>query len=121
MSYHIVPFSVIEQAIKRGASADSPKLLFHYLETSEEYAEQLGISEAYNLYRRVYQVLLDTICDCSVALQWRQLCLDMIHRPLLQLKRFVITEQDAMEYFRLEHELRSLSHYFLATSQTRVN
>lgn len=116
MTYHIVPFSVIEQTIKRGVASDSPRVLFHYLNTSEQYAEQLGIADAYQLYRRVYQVLLDTVCDVDVPMHWRELCLDMIHRPLLQLKRFVITEQDALEYFRLENELRTLSHYWLMAS-----
>lgn len=120
MSYHIVPFSVLEQTIKRGAASNSPQVLYYFLETSEQYAEQLGISEAYSLYKRVYQVLLDTVCDASVAMHWRELCLDMIHRPLLQLKSFVITEQDAQEFFRLEHELRALSHYFMSSHSARV-
>ncbi|MBJ7549921.1 MULTISPECIES: hypothetical protein [Marinomonas] len=114
MTNHIVPFSVIEQTIKRGVASDSPNVLYHYLDTSEAYAEQLGISESYNLYKRVYQVLLETVCDAAVPMHWRELCLNAINRPLLQLKRFVITDQDAVEYFRLEHELRALSHYFMA-------
>ncbi|MGB2065597.1 MULTISPECIES: hypothetical protein [Marinomonas] len=118
MTSHIVPFSVIEQTIKRGVAADSPKVLFQYLDTSEAYAEQIGISDAYDLFKRVYQVLLETVCDASVPMHWRELCLDTIHRPLMQLKRFVITEQDALEYFRLEHELRALSHYFMSSKQS---
>lgn len=119
MTHQIVPFSVIEQVIKRGQSADSPQVLYHYLNRSEQYAEQLGIAEAYALHRRVYQVLLETVCDSDIAWHWRELCLDMIHRPLRQLQRFVITDQDAKEYYCLEYELRTLSHYFMAGAKTR--
>ncbi|CUB04718.1 hypothetical protein [Marinomonas fungiae] len=115
MTYHIVPFSVIEQTIKRGVASDSPKVLHQYLDTSEAYAERLGISEAYDLYKRVFQVLLETVCDAAVPMHWRELCLDSIYRPLMQLKRFVITDQDAVEYYRFEHELRALSHYFMSS------
>lgn len=119
MTQQIVPFSVIEQVIRRGLSVDSPQVLYRYIETTEEYAERLGISGAYAVHRRAYQVLIETVCDSSVSMHWRELCLDMINRPLMQLKRFVITDHDAKEYYCLEHELRTLSHYFLAGVKIR--
>ncbi|RDL44565.1 hypothetical protein DN730_09240 [Marinomonas piezotolerans] len=119
MTRQMVPFSVIEQIIRRGACVDSPNVLYRYINRIEEYADRCGITHAYSVYRRAYQVLIETICDGSVSMQWRELCLDMIHRPLMQLKRFVITDQDAKEYYHLEHELRVLSHFFMARAKCR--
>jgi hypothetical protein len=115
MSHYLVPFSVIEQAIQGGQCADSPEVLYHYLNTSEEYAERLNINDAVILHQRVFNVLLDTVCDSHIALNWRQVCLDMVYRPLANLKRLIVTYQDAKAYFKMEHDLRTLSHYFLCS------
>lgn len=115
MSRYLVPFSVLEQTIQGGQCADSPEVLYHYLKTSEEYAERLCLTEATKLHQRVFNVLLDTVCDTSLALHWRQMCLDMVYRPLSHLKRLIVTYQDARSYFKMEHDLRILSHYFVSS------
>ncbi|WCN10559.1 hypothetical protein [Marinomonas mediterranea] len=113
MSHFIVPFSVLEQVIKRGHCEDSPQVLEHYLKTCERYAERLNVSDANTLYRRVFDVLLETICDTNVAYHWRSMCLDHIYRPLQKLNRLIITEQDATDYFQLEQAVRTLSRRYL--------
>lgn len=121
MSHYLVPFSVLEQTIQGGQCADSPQVLYRYLDISEEYAERLNINDAMSLHQRVFNVLLDTVCDTSLAIYWRQTCLDMVYRPLANLKRLIVTYQDAKSYFKLEHDLRTLSHYFLSTVQQEGN
>ena len=115
MSHYLVPFSVLEQTIQGGQCADSPKVLDHYLNLTEEYAERLNISDATQLYKRVFNVLLDTVCDTSVVPHWRQTCLNKVYLPLMHLKNLIVTYQDARNYFKMEHSLRILSHYFMST------
>jgi len=67
------------------------------------------------LYQRVFNVLLDTVCNTSVAPHWRQTCLDKVYLPLSHLKHLIVTYQDAKNYFKMEHNLRILSHYFLSS------
>ncbi|MCB5161488.1 hypothetical protein [Marinomonas algarum] len=115
MSHYLVPFSVLEQVIQGGQCADSPEVLYHYLNLTEEYAERLSINDAILLHQRVFNVLLDTVCDTSLAPHWRQTCLDKVYLPLLRLKQLIVTYQDAREYFKMEHNLRILSHYFVSS------
>ncbi len=115
MTRYLVPFSVLEQTIQAGQCADSPEVLYHYLKLTEDYAEQLSITDAVALHQRVFNVLLQTVCDKKVAFHWRQTCLDKIYSPLARMKRLIVTYQDARAYFKMEHDLRTLSHHFLTT------
>lgn len=115
MSHYLVPFSVLEQTIQGGQCADSPEVLYHYLNLTEEYAERLNITDATLLHQRVFNVLLDTVCDTSLAPHWRQTCLDKVYLPLSHLKHLIVTYQDAKNYFKMEHNLRILSHYFFSS------
>lgn len=115
MSHYLVPFSVLEQTIQAGQCADSPDVLYYYLNVTEEYAERLSINDAVRLHQRVFYVLLDTVCDTSLALHWRQTCLDKVYLPLSHLKHLIVSYQDARNYFKMEHNLRILSHYFLSS------
>ncbi|ETX10204.1 hypothetical protein MUS1_03910 [Marinomonas ushuaiensis DSM 15871] len=115
MTRYLVPFSVLEQTIQAGQCVDSPEVLYHYLKLTEEYAERLSIPDAALLHKRVFNVLLDTVCDTSLAPHWRQTCLDKVYLPLSQLKRLIVTYQDARNYFKMEHSLRTLSHYFISS------
>lgn len=113
MTRYLVPFSVLEQTILAGQCVDSPEVLFYYLKLTEEYAERLSITDAVLLHQRVFNVLLDTVCDTSLPSHWRQMCLDKVYLPLLKLKHLIVTYQDARNYFKMEHRLRTLSHHFI--------
>jgi hypothetical protein len=115
MSRYLVPFSVLEQTIQAVQCADSPELLYYYLNLTEEYAERLDITDAVLLHQRVFNVLLDTVCDTNIAHHWRQTCLDKVYLPLSNLKRLIVTYQDARNYFKMEHSLRVLSYYFTSS------
>ncbi|WOD08298.1 hypothetical protein [Marinomonas sp. GJ51-6] len=115
MTRYLVPFSVLEQTIQAGQCVDSPEILDHYLTLTTEYAERLSIPDATSLHQRVFNVLLDTVCDTSLPPHWRQTCLDKVYLPLSQLKRLIVTYQDARSYFKMEHSLRTLSHYFISS------
>ncbi|TYL48768.1 hypothetical protein [Marinomonas sp. IMCC 4694] len=115
MSHYLVPFSVLEQTIQGGQCADTPQVLTYYLTRTEEYAERLCIVDAMSLHQRVFNVLLDTVCDTRLAPHWRQTCLDKVYLPLLHIKQLILTYQDARNYFKMEHRLRMLSHYFMAS------
>jgi len=110
MTRYLVPFSVLEQTIQAGQCADSPEVLYQYLKLTEDYAERLSITDAAILHQRVFNVLLDTVCDSKLAPHWRQTCLDKMYLPLSMLKRLIVTYQDARAYFKMEHKLRTLSH-----------
>ncbi|MDB4837325.1 hypothetical protein OAH87_02535 [Marinomonas sp.] len=115
MTRYMVPFSALEQAIQSGQCCDSPELLYQYLELTEQYAERLSIPDAAVLHERVFHVLLNTICDSNVPSHWRQTCMDKAYSPLSQLKCLIVTYQDARNYFRMEHSLRTLSRYFISS------
>ena len=121
MSHYFIPFSVLEQTIQGGQCADSPEVLYHYLNLTEEYAERLDVVEAAKLHQRVFYVLLDTVCDSSVSRHWRQTCLDKVYVPLSNIKHLIVTYQDAKRYFKMEHSLRVLSHYFMSSFEQEGN
>ena len=109
MTRYLVPFSVLEQTIQAGQCADSPEVLYHYLKLTEEYGERLSITDATLLHQRVFNVLLKTVSDTRVPAHWRQTCLDKVYLPLSKLKRLIVTYQDARDYFKMEHSLRTIA------------
>ncbi|GAB3479939.1 hypothetical protein [Marinomonas epiphytica] len=121
MSHYFIPFSVLEQTIQSGQCADSPEVLYHYLNLTESYAERLEMVDAVQLHQRVFNVLLDTVCDSTLPCHWRQTCLDKVYVPLANIKHLIVTYQDAKAYFKMEHNLRVLSHYFMSSFQQEGN
>lgn len=97
----------LEIQIRLGQQPDNPALLQDYLSISQ------AVHNNYTLQLRIFNTLLDTICDVTIAYHWRCQCLDSIHQPLLALQRLAITTQEQVNGQHLCHELATLSHYFM--------
>ena len=106
-------FSALEAAVRYGYRPDDPHLLDLYLKMGAEQAN--GQSEAVErrLHLRLFNTLLDAICDSSVARHWRCLCLDNIYRPLRAMERLARSGEHKDQLRHLRFELSTLSHYFL--------
>ena len=106
-------FSALEAAVRYGQRPDSPHLLYRYLEMGAEQANGQPEAVERRVHLRLFNTLMEAICDCSVARHWRCLCLDTIYRPLCAMERLARSGDQKGEIHRLQYELFALSHYFL--------
>lgn len=104
----------LEKEIRHGLQPDNPALLATYINIAEKSLTELhDVTIKRRLMRRVYQVLLDTICDTYVPQTWRMICMDSIYRPLFNLERLAKSDLKKAEVMRLRYEMRTLCQYFL--------
>ena len=58
------------------------------------------------------RLLLEAFADNLNPAHWRGLCLDNMYRPLMELQRLVLTQQNQTELRQLMQEVRTISHFF---------
>ena len=111
LSKLITELESLETLIRNGQEPNKPNILYKYLEMGEGYAESLE-PKKYQTYTRLYKTLVDTISDPLVDINWRQLCLDNIHRPLQSLDKLAVTKSEKIMVNRLYRELNVVCQYF---------
>lgn len=62
-------------------------------------------------YTNQFELLLATALDELIPSQWREACLNHIHRPLGCLERLAITDAHKQQVQTLMHELSINTHY----------
>lgn len=104
----------LRAAVRQGSDPDNPPLLLHWLDVERAAVSSAGLGAQWASLREQYRLLLDAYSDLLVPAQWRQLCLDNIHRPLQSLRWLVRDDSQRRELAQLEHELRVIAHFFRA-------
>lgn len=100
--------------VRQGLQPDHPRLLQQYVKQQRTDAVACATPhEQTAIHLDTYHLLIETICDNCVARHWRQLCLDHIHYPLLELKSLAESEQDQVRLRALHRHLNTLCNYFL--------
>jgi hypothetical protein len=100
------PIDVIETRIRRGMEHNNPPLVNIYLLQIADLAAAKTTSAAkFVVAKRAFQLLYDTIVDESVAVHWRELCLDKINLPLQLMKKSGDSPQLEQQYLLLQHKL----------------
>lgn len=102
---------LLEATVREGRQPGNPELLESYLRLSN-LNTSLPISQQQTLNRRNFETLLETICDHCVSPEWRSLCLDHVHRPLIRLGELARNSREKQQVRRQYAELALLSHYF---------
>ncbi|MEP1449289.1 MAG: hypothetical protein ABJK37_24510 [Paraglaciecola sp.] len=106
--------NALEHLIRNGLQPDNPPLIDNYIGKAECETDMLTtVTAKRQVLKRVFQTLMDTICDTYVASHWRRLCLDNVHRPLHAIEQLSISSKDKAEVLKLRYELNTLSRYFL--------
>lgn len=103
----------LEALVRQGSLPDRPDRLREYIELYKDRTRAVARSDAIALHYRVYNLLLETICDVLIAKHWRCLCLDYLFEPCRALNQMTETREQAQEVRRLQSEAYSLSQYFL--------
>ncbi|MDU0353921.1 hypothetical protein RS130_08260 [Paraglaciecola aquimarina] len=105
----------IETLVRNGVYPDSPSVLSYYFDIAESMvSSQLIPQQKWFIFVRVSQTLLDVIYDQRVDIQWRELCVDNIYKPILQLKRLSKTEQEWAELRSIQYQLSNSARQFHA-------
>lgn len=99
--------------VRYGLQPDSPEVLDSYLGVAFEVVADAPRCEQAGLYYHLLRILLDVIADVAVPRQWRCLCLDHAHLPLIRLCAVARTAAERAEVRRLQYELSVTGNYFL--------
>jgi hypothetical protein len=109
---HITEFTTLEAVIRQGQHPDSPNVLYRYWDLAEIFIQPHPRETKLTLYRHILRMLLDTICDTCIALQWRQLCLDYCYKPLSKLASLAKNHKEKQKFHEQYSQFRTLTHYF---------
>ncbi len=104
----------LQDLVRNGSMPDRPDRLREFIELYKDRTRELERSEEIAMHYRVYELLLETICDSLIPKHWRFLCLDYLFEPCRALKRLCETSEQEQEVRRLQSEARYLSSYFLS-------
>ena len=103
----------LSKSVRYGQCGTCPKTLTKFLSACEDACEKLSAQQARQVQIDVFEILLDTICDCMIAKCWRGWCLDNAHRPLRNIRLLSSTTAEKAQLANLEAQMRTLSYYFL--------
>ena len=96
---------LLEEKVRSGVEPDNPEILLSLLSLLEETDFRYSLSHQKSLNSKMLRLLLDTVLDKTVPLNWRSLCMDHIYKPLRNLYLLAENERDIFEinkiYFRL--------------------
>ena len=96
---------LLEEKVRSGVEPDNPEILLNLLSLLEETDFRYSLSHRKSLNSKMLRLLLDTVLDKTVPLNWRSLCMDHIYKPLRNLYLLAENERDIFEinkiYFRL--------------------
>lgn len=82
----------LEHVIRYAIYPDSPDLLHHYLRIGKKYATTWPKSAQHVVHERIFDLLIEVICDPLLPKHWRELCVDHIYLPLSDLERLASTD-----------------------------
>ncbi|MFT4636309.1 MAG: hypothetical protein ACI854_000812 [Arenicella sp.] len=116
---NIIELTKLELAIRSGYYPDSPKLLYYYLNFGKDCADSWEELYRHKVYERLFNTLIDAISDSLVPMQWRQLCLDNINRPLIELEKLAKTKMAQKLLRRRYTELKLLANYYLVEGTSK--
>lgn len=108
----------LSDLLARSSGARASSLIYETVENSMTVATDYVDTHQYLLYeltlRKLFNELLDVLCDSLISHHIRHMCLDQIYKPLLALKKYYRSQHGHLAaYYKLEHELRVLSFEFL--------
>jgi len=112
--------TLLRKKIRYAEEENNPQMLTLWF-----VAEQALVEEDLNQLRRLYHaefyLLLEVITDTLLPNHWRELCLDNIYRPLVELNRLSHCQSSKKQLRHLWLELSITSNYFQAYSAENLN
>jgi hypothetical protein len=103
--------NLLREKVRYASEENNPQILTLWF-----MAEQALMSEEPNQYRHLYHAqfyfLLEVISDTLLPKHWRELCLDNIYRPLVELNRLSNCPSSKKQLRHLWLELNITTSYF---------
>ncbi|MGY0219448.1 hypothetical protein ACWJJH_19015 [Endozoicomonadaceae bacterium StTr2] len=101
----------LRRIVRYAEQPDNPATLQLWLELeATTYSQPRRQRWAVNI--ACTRLLLEAFADDLNPAHWRCLCLDNIYRPLMELQRLALTEQNQTELRQLMQEVRTVSNFF---------
>jgi hypothetical protein len=106
----------LRQKVRYAEDQYNPQLLALWLTEEKilfDTSDEQGSDDAHwRIYQGQFILLLDAICDTLLPEHWRQLCLDNIYRPLINLNRISQCESSQQRLRNLWLELKMSGQHF---------
>ncbi|WP_116367809.1 hypothetical protein [Parahaliea mediterranea] len=98
---------VLKRKIRYAEEPDNPAVLRHYFRLDTPPPKETLLQRRLRL-RAQYVLLYDTIKDAGNPPHWSQICLDMIHRPLYELRQLANSRESREDVSLLFVQLRRI-------------
>ncbi len=98
---------VMKRKIRYAEEPDNPSVLRHYFHLDTPAADETLLQRRLRL-RAQYVLLYETIGDAANPRHWRQICLDVIHRPLYELQQLANSRESRDDVSLLFVQLRGI-------------
>lgn len=110
-----VNFSAIELAVRTGDKDENIDMIHFYIQLGFERAKSMqSLIDTKNSYLRIYNTLLETMCDSYLPTQWR-MC---THNYIKQMMPILLEVCKKKEFQQIRSEVNAFGHYFLNVNES---
>jgi len=111
-------FSAMETAVRVGNTPDQLDIINFYIITGLDRAKAMkNIEDTKSIHLRIYETLLNTMCDSYLPLYWREKCYVYLEKMMPLLRSIY----DMKQFNKKRNELKTLHSYFLQNLDKQLN
>lgn len=102
-------FSSMEMAVRTANNQYNPDIINYYIILGLDHAKSMeSVKDTKGVHLRIYNTLLDTMCDSCLPIHWREVCYSYLEK-MMPLLSAIYNYQDFKKY---RNELNTLYKYF---------
>ncbi len=111
-------FAAMETAVRSGNSPYQSNIINFYIVAGLDRAKAMdSIEDTKSVHLRIYNTLLNTMCDTFIPLNWREKC----HVFLVKMMPLLSAIYSPTEFNKHQNELKTLYQYFCTPSPSKVS
>ena len=106
---YCLTFCSVEMAVKSGDKQYHPNIIGSYIIMGLDRAKEMeNVTDTKNVHLRIYNTLLNTMCDTCIPIEWREICFKYLNK-MMPLLSAIFNTKDFEKY---KNELNILAQYF---------
>lgn len=110
-------FAAMETAVRSAHSQCHSSIINYYIVMGLDRAKAMNnLTDTKSVHLRVYNTLLNTMCDTCLPISWREKCYNYLEQMMPLLK----TIYNAKDFKKQKQELTALHQYFLPQKKSTL-
>lgn len=103
----------IEKLIRNAEAPDAFHLIHQYLELGSALCQGHNKTTKIQVHKRMYDLLVEVICDVLLPGHWREYCLDMLYQPCHHLQKLMVGKTQQSDFLAMHERTKRLCKYFI--------